>query len=284
MTEPHRLEKERLSAEYARRDANDYLHRTYSHVNPGFQFHLQEREWAVLQILRKSRFQFEGAQVLEVGCGNGHVLHRFLEFGCVSAFGIDLQKNRIQDGLLRYPCLRLTIADAANLPFAAETFDLVSQFMCLSSVHDGSMRHSIADEMWRVLRPGGILLCYDLRPATFARRLIAKLLALTRSQRQSDPTPETGPDLSQISYQAHPTPIVPLTVEEMKSWWRYGIIETEVVSLDFDYVWMAERSKLMTEMLGRLSSLRSHYLTIVRKSTSESNPYLGSAENWSNQR
>jgi ubiquinone/menaquinone biosynthesis C-methylase UbiE len=266
MTESLKSERERLRSEYARRDASNWLSQTYSYLNPAFQYHLQEREWELLKILRKIHFSIAGSQVLEVGCGNGHILNRFLEFGCASAYGVDLMANRILDGTQRYPHLHLGIADATHLPFAEKTFDLVSQFMCISSILDHAMRSKIALEMWRVLRPNGILLCYDLRPATLTRRLISKLLVLKRQYwRHPLSSPTDCPPLGGETCQDHPTPIVPLTLDEIESWWGYRIIEKKTASLDFDYARLAEHSRTATEILGLIKSLHTHHLVVARK-------------------
>lgn len=156
-------ETDRIRAEYTRRDRLG-LSRIYSYSNPAFVFHMQEREWAVLRLLRSEKIKLDGVSVLEVGCGSGHILQRFLEFGARRVAGIDLMESRVETAKRSYPHLHLAVGNGAQLPYPNDSFDLVAQFMCLSSVLDPAMREQIADEMWRVLRPGGTMLSYDLRP------------------------------------------------------------------------------------------------------------------------
>jgi SAM-dependent methyltransferase len=51
---------------------------------------------------------------------------------------------------------------ATELPYPEAHFDLVIQATVFSSVLDQSMRRRMAAEMMRVLRPGGLVLWYDL--------------------------------------------------------------------------------------------------------------------------
>ena len=63
-------------------------------------------------------------------------------------------------------------ANAAELPFPDGEFDLVTHFTCLSSVLDPGLRAAIAAEMWRVVRPGGVVLSFDMRPAPWPEMLV----------------------------------------------------------------------------------------------------------------
>jgi ubiquinone/menaquinone biosynthesis C-methylase UbiE len=57
--------------------------------------------------------------------------------------------------------LQVACGTASELPFPDHSFDLVSQFMLFTSVLDLRMRFQIAEEIDRVLAPGGRFLWYD---------------------------------------------------------------------------------------------------------------------------
>jgi SAM-dependent methyltransferase len=92
-------------------------------------------------------------RTLDCGCGTGHNLALLRRFG--SAAGIDLTLSG-----LRYAAARgdrqVAQASAARLPFADETFDLVTSFDVIYSLPDEVERAAVA-EMFRVLKPGGHL-------------------------------------------------------------------------------------------------------------------------------
>ncbi|SRR3954447_13651539 len=92
-------------------------------------------------------------QILDCGCGTGHNLTMLRRYGRAS--GIDLAWAGLRYARTRGE-RRLARATAACLPFPDETFDLITSFDVLYSLHEQAERDAIA-EMFRVLRPGGRL-------------------------------------------------------------------------------------------------------------------------------
>jgi SAM-dependent methyltransferase len=92
--------------------------------------------------------------MLDCGCGTGHNLQLLRRAG--DAFGIDLTLSGLQYAAARGE-RRVAQASAARLPFARESFDLVSSFDVIYSLPDDVERAAVA-EMYRVLRAGGYLL------------------------------------------------------------------------------------------------------------------------------
>jgi SAM-dependent methyltransferase len=96
-----------------------------------------------------------GLRVLEIGVGMGADYLEWLKAGA-HATGVDfsaasIEKARRRCELAGY-CPDLRVADAENLPFAENSFDVVYSY--------GVMHHSpdtaqCLREAWRVLRPGG---------------------------------------------------------------------------------------------------------------------------------
>jgi ubiquinone/menaquinone biosynthesis C-methylase UbiE len=252
-------ESARIEREYARNDSSGISDRLYRYENPAFLFHMQERERAILTSLRRLGIVLSGSHLLEVGCGNGHILQRFLEFGAASGCGVDLMANRIQDGTTRYPNLKLHQGDASRLPFEDEQFHLVMQFMCFSSVLDPSMRRQIASEMWRVLKPGGAILSYDLRPAgKLGWRLVRLLRCLLGKELQKESTPGVAQPQATI-------PIQPLTVSEVQALFDQGELDYQSVSLDFSLARAAASSDFLARTMASVPALRTHYLVVARK-------------------
>jgi ubiquinone/menaquinone biosynthesis C-methylase UbiE len=263
MNSGEKKEIRRLGHEYTRRDRSGLLE-IYTYSNPAFLFHMQEREWAVLRLLRSERISLNGMSILEVGCGTGHILQRFLELGVTEATGIDLMESRICAGKKRYPNLRLVQGNAAKLPYKNNQFDLVMQFMCLSSVLDPYMRHQIAEEMWRVLRPGGIILSYDPRLRPFVSRFIyLTYRTVTRILRIFIPGQKKEP-----SWREEPIPSIrtkQLGIKEIKNLYSPVQVSYRSVSLGFDLARVAGKSFFLATLLSWIGRLRTHYLALVRK-------------------
>jgi SAM-dependent methyltransferase len=159
-------ELERARAAYRERDASTET--PYRWDNPGYVAYIQSVERAVLAALRDAAVPFAGARTLDVGCGSGYFLHRMREYGAGECVGVDLLDERIAAARERYPGLDLHVGNAAQLPFPDGSFELVTQFTCLSSILDDEVRLAAAREMQRV-GAGGWILSLDLRSSARSR-------------------------------------------------------------------------------------------------------------------
>lgn len=245
-------ELQRIREAYERRDMSG-MSREFSLDNPAFLFHMQEREWSMLSELKRAGFLFQRSSVLEVGAGTGHILQRFSEFGAERVVGVDLMLHRVASGTRKYRMPELCVANAASLPFGDGCFDLVSQFMCISSVLDLELRGRIASEMWRVLKPGGIFLSYDLRPPN----PVSKLRFAVGSFRQR--IRGVG------GLQGEQTPIRPLSRAEVESWGLPGMRRVRLVSVDPRIVNACMPFRWMLDSLRQVSFLMTHYLLVITK-------------------
>lgn len=152
-----------MLAENVRR-ARDMAPDFYSltHLANLFTRHGQER--ALLWALRRAAvLPLAGKRILEVGCGDGQWLSVFEDFGARQSdlSGIELDGARIAVARARYAQADLLVGDAAALPWADGTFDLVWQSTVFTSILDDLTRRSVARDMLRVLRPGGAMVWYD---------------------------------------------------------------------------------------------------------------------------
>jgi SAM-dependent methyltransferase len=111
----------------------------------------------------------DGARVLEVGCGPGHLSIRLARQHGLEVTGLDLDPAMIQraranvdrlgDGDGRRPSF--LVGDVASLAFPDGSFDLVVSTL---SMHHWTDPAAGLAEVGRVLRPGGRALVWDFRP------------------------------------------------------------------------------------------------------------------------
>lgn len=154
----------RLRAEYARRERRFTGSDTYSPFNLANLFMIQQRQRAVLSLLRQnSFFPLDPYRVLELGCGQGNVLLEFLSCGVNphNLYGVDLLPQRLHEAHARLPNLSLACSDGQTLPIPSNTFDLVLQYTVFTSVLDEVIKSHLAQEMLRVLKSNGLILWYD---------------------------------------------------------------------------------------------------------------------------
>jgi ubiquinone/menaquinone biosynthesis C-methylase UbiE len=145
----------------------------YSLLRAGELYIAQDRERTLLRLLgRCGLVELRDIQVLEVGCGRADRLLDWLRWGATAhnLTGVDLMEPLLGSARGKLPSAHFTTASVDKLPFREAAFDLVAQFTLFSSILDKDMRHAAANEMWRVLRPGGVVLWYDLRyPSPYNR-------------------------------------------------------------------------------------------------------------------
>jgi ubiquinone/menaquinone biosynthesis C-methylase UbiE len=103
--------------------------------------------------LARLRSPQRGDTLLDIGCGTGAVTAGFRRHE-IRATGVDVVPEfvRIARGL--HPLTEFRVAEAEDLPFAAESFTFVMLASVLEHVHDWRLTLT---EAARVLAPGGVL-------------------------------------------------------------------------------------------------------------------------------
>jgi len=140
------------------------------------------------ELLRQKSLK-AGARCLDLGCGTGQNLALLMSFG--TTVGLDLSSVALEIAARKAPHAQLVQGNISQpLPFASETFDIVTIF---SVLHHEWILDEIATlrEVMRVLVPKGVLLITEpafpiLRRAiddlgmTRRRYLLAEIVALLR--------------------------------------------------------------------------------------------------------
>ena len=218
-------ELDRIRAAYGERDSK--AETPYRWSNPGYVTYMQLLERALLQALEDAATPLAGARVLDVGCGSGYFLHRLSEYGAGECHGIDLLASRIETAREEYPGQEWHVGSASELPFEDGSFELVTQFTCLSSILDDATRVAAAREMLRVAGRDGRVLSLDMR----------------RGSRPGS----TG------------TPTFGLDEDALRSLFGEPRLLRRV-ALRFDLSQIAGRHALLAQTLALLRPLRSHVL------------------------
>ena len=110
--------------------------------------------WFVRPLIHRALAHTPSARVLDCGCGTGANLQLFTTYG--AAYGFDLSPTGLQIAHARGRT-RVARASASEVPFADDTFDLVTSFDVLYALDEPTEQAAVA-EMFRVTRPGGYVL------------------------------------------------------------------------------------------------------------------------------
>ncbi len=223
----------RIRRAHARRREDD----RYSMFNPGHLFTLQERERAVLKLLKQQGAgDLAPLRILEVGCGTGTWMRDFVRWGARPEHmtGVDILPERIAQARGLCPAkLTLLEANATSLPFDAASFDLVLQSTVFTSILNEGVRQAVALEMIRVTRDTGLMLWYDYHV-------------------QHRANPDTRPVSRTEIRRLFPECTVRLT---------RITLAPPIVRLIAPYSWFA------CECLGALPLARTHYLGAIHKNS-----------------
>lgn len=111
---------------------------------------------ALLALARKAGVE----RILEVGCGTGRWLAE-LQQVTRQVYGVDRSPGMLQQARHRNERFFLACGDAAHLPFAGATFDLV---LCVNAFHHFDEPRVFLSEARRLLRSGGALAIIGMDP------------------------------------------------------------------------------------------------------------------------
>jgi ubiquinone/menaquinone biosynthesis C-methylase UbiE len=156
-------ERERIQLESDRR-ARELSPELYAAWQPASQFMLESRNRTAAKMLHDSQvFRQSSDKCLEVGFGAIGWLSTLIGWGIKESnlYGIELDPTRARKAQELLPAADLRVGDAVALPWDGETFQLAIASTVFTSVLDQRVRQLIADEIVRVLAPGGALLWYD---------------------------------------------------------------------------------------------------------------------------
>lgn len=152
--------------ELARRLAGDDPATRSSILQPGNLRIVQERERALARLLDRWQVApLEDLRVFEAGCGGGYNLRMLVQWGCrpENLYGVDVDEERVAFARASSPEIPIHAMSAHQVPQPDGAFDMSIAFTLFSSVRDEALAAAIAAEMYRLTRPGGLILVYDIR-------------------------------------------------------------------------------------------------------------------------
>lgn len=161
-----------IKMRYDRR--NNYIYNSDKYFYSGL-YAKNERDMIFAQIIRDVfGNDLSSRKVIEIGAGSGHNLlfFQYLGFQWGNIYANELLEDRfsfLKNRILSSPVQTTSSewskevcfqGDALDLPFKGE-FDVVLQSTVFSSILDMSFREKLAEKMFDMLKPGGIVLSYD---------------------------------------------------------------------------------------------------------------------------
>ncbi len=155
-------ERRRIESVYRLREAGNDL---YAPWQAGEIFMSSERKRiAAMMLHRIGKFPKRGDHCLEIGYGRLGWMADLISWGLkeTDLHGIELDTGRAAVAQEALSGADLRTGDATKLPWQSGSFNMVISSTVFSSILNDEARKALASEIERVLRPGGVLVWYDM--------------------------------------------------------------------------------------------------------------------------
>ncbi|MBQ8983884.1 MAG: class I SAM-dependent methyltransferase [Lachnospiraceae bacterium] len=108
-----------------------------------------------------SKYVKKDALIVDVGCGYGRTLNELTGLGYSNLIGLDFSQGMIDRGKKAFPSLDLRIKTDDSIDLPESSVDAVILFAVLTCIVDNEDQKKLVSEIYRVLKPGGILYVND---------------------------------------------------------------------------------------------------------------------------
>lgn len=149
--------QEDITENYGKRSGKESLYNSdYSY------FSELERSAKIKQLVKKFITINDNTTILEIGAGQGGNIPLLKEIGFndKTIFINELLPERIAHVKSNYPGIKVYEGNALEINFDRK-FDCIFQSTVFTSILDDNSRIALANKMWELLKPGGIILWYD---------------------------------------------------------------------------------------------------------------------------
>lgn len=126
-------------------------------------FNARNSQPKIVDGLEKILKTYKGKKILEIGCGSGWLINKFIFNEIVRQedyTGIDLEDEQIELNKLKNPNSTYVKCSSDSLPFENDSYDLIFSYFVLEHC---VYPEKVLNEQKRVLKPGGlmVIICPD---------------------------------------------------------------------------------------------------------------------------
>lgn len=152
---------------------------------------LNAQRLAAMRTLLDGLFPGQSLRLIDVGCGGGYDLSRWLAAGWPAdrLAGVDVVPTRLDAARAACPGVDLRLSSDGTIPHPDASFDVATAVTVFSSILDPTMRRTLFAEMRRVVRPGGVVVVYDF---VVRKPTNPNVLAMDRRRLEELGAPPTG--------------------------------------------------------------------------------------------
>ena len=270
-----------LSNLYADLDTMDNYERNWGYLNPVAAAYWRFRDQVAFESIAKwcGDKTISNISVLEIGTGHGHELGKYTQLNIpeTQLFGIDLVIDRLKRAKRVYPCIQFTQQDGLLLAFESNSFDVVFQYTCVVHLLTKEEQELICKEMWRVLKPGGVIVWWDVAKPRWRLINMTRILNIIFGKTTiRDAFHVFGQIIVEI-FNGHVRDeilkrsiadyLLPINLEDIKNYFSSSrIIQAQLTGLDYK-VWkiLWARNMSLAEYLWRKGWFSGHIFALLTK-------------------
>ncbi|MDP1880627.1 MAG: class I SAM-dependent methyltransferase [Parachlamydiaceae bacterium] len=115
-----------------------------------------------LYLEKLSPYLTQESKIIEYGCGYGRMMQILLEHGYNNLTGYDFAQNMVKRGNQTHPHLEINLLnESGKIPVPNESVDAAIMLTVLCSMTDTSDQAKLLNEIWRILKPNGLIYISD---------------------------------------------------------------------------------------------------------------------------
>ena len=121
-----------------------------------------EKEFTTpFQIDEFSKYVDKKGKILDIGCGYGRTLNELYNVGYKNLIGIDFSEGMIKRAKEKYHNIDFYVKNGEKLDIKDSSIDGVILLGVLTCIVSGDKQKELINEIYRVLKPGGIIYIND---------------------------------------------------------------------------------------------------------------------------
>lgn len=141
---------------------DELVARSISFGGQEHEYYTRRKTDALLDLAGRALGDVSGLRVLDVGCGIG-LTDRLLARHVRELHGLDRSQVAIEEAAVAQPEVEYRSYSGTRFPYDDDSFDLVFAICVLHHVDIGE-REGFAQELQRVVRPGGVVAVFEHNP------------------------------------------------------------------------------------------------------------------------
>jgi len=114
-----------------------------------------------------------GDTVLDLGCGQGRIVP-LLKNKKVNYLGLDNCSVLLKNAQDRHPDYKFIRQDLVNLDLPKKSFDVILLIATLHQIPSNKLRKKVLKDVYKLLKPGGLLLMTNWNSASYRNKIKAK--------------------------------------------------------------------------------------------------------------